>query len=198
MIGALVLMSLSASSHANEFDGFNAGLGLSYVKPEVVYTDDFSGYGKWNDASVIAMIDIGYNKSINADWLLGIGMTYDLTETDAGSDYPYGPVETTLKDHYSVYIQPTYTINATSAVIAKVSYHSMRVEANGKPPEWIDDRFKVNGVGYGIGYKQLLNDNFYIQAEIQVVDYKDKILEGGEWAYQQKTKSAIISAGYNF
>lgn len=201
-IFTLALISGSAYAQSSGFEGFNVGLGLGYVQPDVVYTDNLSGYYKWEKNDLVVHIDASYHKAINATWLVGIGLTSDLNDTNAGTkSEAYGPVETTLKKHRSIYIQPTYAIDGASAAFAKIGRHSIRVNGIGQPGSfWIDDIFSTHGIGYGAGYKKLINKNFFAQAEIQIVDYKDKSFSDGgiEWAYKQKTAAGIFTAGYKF
>ena len=59
---------------------------------------------------------------------------------------------------------------------------------------------EFKGIGYGFGLKGLINQNAYIQAEVQYVDYDS---EGGGSAnnvgsFKPETVSGIISIGYKF
>lgn len=200
---ALALISGSAYAQSNEFEGFNVGLGLGYIQPKVTYTDNDSGHYQWDKNDFVLQVDAAYNKAINDKWLIGIGLAFDLNNTKAGTKSEgYGPVETTMKEHYSIYVQPTYVIDSSSAVFAKVGYHSIKVDAIGQPgSNWIDDKFHTQGIGYGIGYKKFINKAFFAQAEIQVVDYKNKSFTdefGYNWNYEQKTTAGILTAGYKF
>lgn len=200
---ALALIPAAASAQANEFEGFNVGLGLGYVRPKVTYTDNISGHYHWNEGDWFAQVDAAYHKAISDKWLIGIGLAADLNNTNAGTrDETYGPVETTLKEHVSVYIQPTYLLDSSSAVFAKIGYHSVKVDAIGQPgANWIDDKIRTEGIGYGIGYKKFVSPDFFVQAEIQIVDYAKKTLNDGTgyvWEYQQKTTVGIFTVGYKF
>lgn len=169
---------------------------MGYVQPEVIYTDNLSGYYKWEKNDLVVHVDASYHKAINATWLVGIGLTSDLNDTNAGTkSEAYGPVETTLKKHRSIYIQPTYAIDGASAAFAKIGRHSIRVNGIGQPGSfWIDDIFSTHGIGYGAGYKKLISKNFFAQAEIQIVDYKDKSFDdiGINWAYKQKQRRVFL------
>lgn len=200
---ALALFSAAACAQAGDFEGFNVGLGLGYVHPEITYDDNASGHYQWDKNGFAPLVDAAYHKAINDKWLIGVGLTYDLTNTNAGTESAlWGPVETKLKEHFSAYIQPTYVLDSESAVFAKVGYHSMKVEAVGQPgSSWLDDKFHVQGIGYGIGYKRFINSAFFIQAEFQFVDYEKKSFGdglGSVWDYQQKTTAGIFTAGYKF
>jgi hypothetical protein len=204
-IAALALSSASACAQTSGFAGFNVGLGAGYVKPDVKYTDNTNHVGNnynWDDSDWVFQVDASYHAAVSDKWLVGIGLTLDLNDTNAGTQSQYyGPVKATLKEHGSVYVQPTYVLDASSAVFAKIGYHSVKVEATGNQPYWNDDKFHTQGIGYGVGYKRFINKNVYVQAEIQVVDYgnqSDSNSSGASWSYQQKTTAGILTVGYKF
>lgn len=204
-LAILTLALISGVAHAepNAFEGFNAGLGLGYVQPYVKYTDNLGGYYKWDERDFVPQVDLGYTKAINDKWLVSIGVNADLSKTNAGTtSATYGPVETKIKDHVSVYLQPTYVIDSASAAFAKIGYHTAKVDAIGQPgANWIDDKFRAHGIGYGAGYKRFITDHFFAQAEIQRVDYEKKSFMDGTgyaWDYRQKTTAGILTLGYQF
>jgi opacity protein-like surface antigen len=202
-IAALALISAAACAQARDVEGFSIGLGLGYVQPKVTYDDNVSGHYRWDKVDFVPQVEAAYSKAINDKWLIGIGMTLDLANTHAGTQSAlWGPVETTMKEHFSAYIQPTYALDESSAVFAKIGYHSVKVEAVGQPgANWLDDKFHIQGIGYGVGYKRFINDNFFVQAEVQFVDYRNKSFNDGfgyVWNYQQNTTAGILTAGFRF
>jgi hypothetical protein len=205
VLAALALSCATACAQTSAFEGFNVGLGAGYVKPDVKYSDSTSHVGNsynWDDSDWVFQVDAAYNAAVNDKWLVGFGFTLDLNDTNAGTQTQfYGPVKVTIKEHGSIYLQPTYVLDGASAVFAKIGYHSMKVEAIGNQFNWTDDKFHAQGVGYGIGYKRFINKNFYVQAEVQIVDYgnqTDANSSGVSWKYQQKTTAGIVSVGYKF
>ncbi|MDR3391030.1 MAG: outer membrane beta-barrel protein [Sulfuriferula sp.] len=202
-LAIITLALIPTLAQANEFEGFNVGLGVGYVQPKVTYTDNISGYYQWDKSDYVFQVDAGYDKAISDKWLIGIGVSMDLNNTNAGTqNAAYGPIEAMLKEHYAVYLQPTLMIDNTSAVFAKIGYHAIKVNAIGLPgARWLDDKFRTQGIGYGIGYKRFVSKKLFAQAEIQVVDYDDKLLTdnaGYNWSYQQKTTAGILTLGYKF
>lgn len=202
-LAIIALALIPALAQANGFAGFNVGLGVGYVQPKVTYTDNISGYYQWDKNDYVFQVDAAYNKAINDKWLIGIGVSMDLNNTNAGTqNAAYGPIEAMLKDHYAAYLQSTFMIDSSSAVFAKIGYHAIKVNAIGlSGARWLDDKFRTQGIGYGIGYKRFVNKNIFAQAEIQVVDYDDKLLTdnaGYNWSYQQKTTAGIFTLGYKF
>jgi len=200
LVLALVLGLVSIYAQANDFEGVNVGLGLGYSQPQIQYTDNNpAGKYLWSKNNIIYRFDASYNLALNEKWLLGFGATYDSFLHAGTQDKTYGPVTGYIKDHRSIYLQPTYVLDNSSAVFAKVGYHEARVNTLGKPTaSWVDDKFNVYGTGYGLGYKRLLNERFFAQAEVQFVGYGNKSMGGGSWHYKQKTTDLIFTAGYKF
>ena len=113
----------------------------------------------------------------------------------------------TYKDHHSLYIMPTYLVNNSTGIFAKVGYHKQKgslnykntqtldntnniVEANSGSavetvgPLYEDDTFAASGSrnfkgwGYGVGLKTLLTNNLFLQVEAEYIDYKSQSVTG--------------------
>jgi len=160
-----------------------------------------------------ALIDLGYGVQVDKNFILSIGATYDLTDSKMtpmsifdginGDPGVTTTVKTTLKDHYALYIQPTYLVNDGTGIFAKLSYNF--VKSNGTisvDDASISSSKNLEGWGYGIGTKTFLNNNTYLQVEGSYVEY-DKhtaTLDDEETTIGLKPKvlSALISVGYKF
>lgn len=197
----LALLPGTVCAQSESFAGFNIGLGLGYTEPEITYADAVDSI-RWDDGDYMLQADVAYDYAIDSAWLLGAGVSFDLADTDAGTrDECCGPVEAQLTNHYSVYLKPSFVVDSASSVFLKVAYDETKVEAVGVPTDWIDDFFHAQGIGYSLGYKRLLDQNFFFQGEIKAVSYNDKQFvdeSAFRWWYKQKTLSLIVTAGYQF
>jgi opacity protein-like surface antigen len=152
-------------------------------------------------------LDLGYSIPINNNFLIGIGITHALNDTDAGKFLDV--LKFKAKDHQSIYIQPTYAFNDNFAGFVKLSHHRTKgtisltedVELPGENIIGADtgsEKFK--GTGYGFGLKGIVSQNIYLQAEVNYIDYKTK--GGGSEvdavSFNPETVSGIISIGYKF
>lgn len=152
-------------------------------------------------------LDLSYSISIDNNFLIGFGITHALNDTDAGKFLDV--LKFKAKDHQSIYIQPTYAFNNNFAGFVKLSHHRTKgtisltedVElplGNTIVADTIGEKFK--GTGYGFGLKGLVNQNIYLQAEVNYIDYKSK--GGGSVDdsvnFNPETVSGIISIGYKF
>jgi len=237
---ALVSLIISSATHAQttNFVGPSVALSGSYVggssefKTGEVFSIASGGDGinsKLGDqTNVIPGVDLNYGFALGNNFVLGIGATYDFSKTKTGgfdfngninSEDSTLTINSNLKDHYSLYIQPTYVINKDSAFFAKVGRHYAKSEVSSEGTGYLVSgafgdsprKNNVEGWGYGLGLKTFLNSNFYIQAEAGIVEYDrvnlpfiiegsdvDAYLGNAPSSIKQKTTNATISVGYKF
>ena len=246
---ALVSLIISSATHAQttNFVGPSVALSGSYVggsskvNTGEALNEYFGGSGinaKLGDqTNVIPGVDLNYGFAMGNNFVLGLGATYDFSKTKTGgftSNYEINgedatfTIDSNLKDHYSLYIQPTYVINKDSAMFAKVGRHyakSSVKSAGGFVVEGVtvgllgDDKTvskNIEGWGFGLGLKTFLTSNLFVQFEGGIVEY-DKtnlpfrsVLCSGEsceetftfedntGSHKIKTTNAMVSLGYKF
>ena len=240
---ALVSLIISSATHAQttNFVGPSVALSGSYVggssefKTGEVFSEASGGDGvnsKLGDqTNVIPGVDLNYGFAMGNNFVLGIGATYDFSKTKTGgftSNYVINgedatfTIDSNLKDHYSLYIQPTYVINKDSAMFAKVGRHyakSSVKSAGGFNFEGVtvgllgDDKTvskNIEGWGFGLGLKTFLTSNLFVQFEGGIVEY-DKInlpftldvnspgiILDNTGSHKIKTTNAMVSLGYKF
>ena len=240
---ALVSLIISSATHAQttNFVGPSVALSGSYVggssefKTGTSFGTLSAGDGidsKLGDqTNVIPGVDLNYGFAMGNNFVLGLGATYDFSKTKTGgftSNYEINgedatfTIDSNLKDHYSLYIQPTYVINKDSAMFAKVGRHyakSSVKSAGGFNFEGVtvgllgDDKTvskNIEGWGFGLGLKTFLTSNLFVQFEGGIVEY-DKInlpfslvdIESGivldnTGSHKKKTTNAMVSLCYKF
>jgi len=161
-----------------------------------------------NDFKYLA--DLSYGFVANNNLVVSLGATYDFNDSEATFTSATDGTDTVsikgkLKDHYSLYIQPTYLLNNSTGIFAKVSYNyaknSIKVSENAASVTFSEN---LEGWGYGVGAKTFLNDNLYLQFEGSLVKYdkQSKSIVGDLDTYTISAKpevlSALISIGYKF
>ena len=212
---SLIAMPTFAFSQAKNFAGPSLAVtgGKISSTTKVNYNDGAGGEAEAHVADIGGNdigfgLDLSYAFAIDNNFLIGLGFTYGLNDTDAGT------VASILKfkseDQRSVYIQPTYVFNNSFAAFGKLGYHEMDGKVTLTQDLFLNNENygiaagslsrKFKGIGYGFGLKGLINQNAYIQAEVQYVDYDS---EGGGSAnnvasFKPETVSGIISIGYKF
>jgi opacity protein-like surface antigen len=167
-----------------------------------------TGNGKNNFSSTL---DLGYGFQVDKNLIISIGGTYDLTKSEVkpakSVDGDYDPAEVTtitseLKDHYSIYIQPTYVISDNTGIFAKLSYnYAKSIGKISVDDESVSNSKNLEGWGYGIGARTFLDKNLYFQVEGSYVEYEaHKVIYDADVSSSHKPKvlSALVSIGYKF
>ena len=212
---SLIAMPTFAYSQAKNFAGPSLAVtgGKVSSTTKINYNDGAGGSAEAHVADIGGNdigfgLDLSYAFAIDNNFLIGLGFTYGLNDTDAGTVASI--LKFKIEDQRSVYIQPTYAFNNSFAAYGKVGYHEMDGKATLTQNLFINNQnyglaagslsAEFKGIGYGFGLKGLINQNTYIQAEVQYVDYDS---EGGGSAnnvasFKPETVSGIISIGYKF
>ena len=212
---SLIAMPTFAFSQAKNFAGPSLAVtgGKVSSTTKVNYNDGAGGEAEAHVADIGGNdigfgLDLSYAFAIDNNFLIGLGFTYGLNDTDAGTVASI--LKFKIEDQRSVYIQPTYAFNNSFAAYGKIGYHEMDGKATLTQNLFINNQAyglaagsasgEFKGIGYGFGLKGLINQNVYIQAEVQYVDYDS---EGGGSAnnvgsFKPETVSGIISIGYKF
>lgn len=173
---------------------FSIGLGLAAVGGDLKMSDS-STSGSIGQTTTVGLVDVSYYQKVANDWAVSMGLTYDLNKTKAGEANVsgFGSVDFKGKNHYSIYMQPFYIINKDTGVFAKIGYHSIKGE---ETVDGVSYSKTFSGIGYGLGVKTFVNDNVYLQAEVQWVNYSGETVQGIK--YKPKSTSGIFSVGYRF
>jgi opacity protein-like surface antigen len=218
---AVALLATTAAtpalSQAKNFAGPSIAIGAGYssYNPEGSLIEANLGVpitskletGK-NDFKYLA--DLSYGFVANNNLVVSLGATYDFNDSEATFvsstfDGDTVSIKGKLKDHYSLYIQPTYLLNNSTGIFAKVSYNyaknSITLAENAASVAFSEN---LEGWGYGVGAKTFLNDNLYLQFEGSLVKYdkQSKSIVGDLDTYtisaEPEVLSALISIGYKF
>lgn len=208
-IGAL---SDEITNDTENFKGLNLGLGLSVLKYKSTYNDSWglsanSDQVNYHSTNVVPRFDGSYLFALNDKWLFGAGLSFDLSPFN-GENYDTGEPTTKTKirtkNHFSLYLQPTYAIDSSLAVFGKLSYQSSSINAIWTCPVAVgcySDHMRLDGVGLGLGLKKMINKNIYVQLEGEYVDYDNKTLYDNAnpfWYRNNNSYSGTLSAGYHF
>jgi len=234
-----LLATSNAFSQTTNFAGPSVALSGSYVGGSSEFKTG-TGFGtlsggdgidsKLGDqTNVIPGVDLNYGFAMGNNFVLGLGATYDFSKTKTGtftsnslinSEDATFSIDSNLKDHYSLYIQPTYVINKDSAMFAKVGRHYAKSSVKsaggfnygGGPAGLLGDDKTVSknieGWGFGLGLKTFLTSNLFVQFEGGIVEYDkinlpfsldaDDTWDDNTGSHKIKTTNAMVSLGYKF
>jgi opacity protein-like surface antigen len=197
-----------ALSQTKNFSGPSIAIGGGYSSQ--TYKGKFDGIDDLGDPFSFSMdngkndftslIDLSYGISVDKNFALAIGGTYDLTKSKVDLINVDGTkINTELKDHYSIYIQPTYVINDSTGVFGKLNYNFAKNV--GKVTGVTETSTKnLEGWGYGLGIKTFLSANTFVQLEGSYVDYNTHTatIDGDTISVNPEVLSAVVSIGYKF
>ena len=213
-----------ALSQAKNFAGPSIAIGVGYnstnydnslVTADPLATDSVnSGKSNFNSS-----IDLSYGFEVNPNFVISLGATYDLTESkndiitaDDGFNNT-AKISSKLKDHYSLYIQPTYALSNNTAVFAKAGYNFAKSEikltaSSVVEEETVTDSLtysqNLNAWSYGAGVKTFLTSNAFIQFEGSLTSYdtQNKTFVGEldtyTFSHKPEVLTALVSIGYKF
>ena len=124
---ALLATSTSLMAQTKSFEGPSIGIFGGAIGAEAdgsVTGTATSGSGSLGKVSGIAGVDLAYGFAGGA---FAVGATYVPFKakfgSGSGNDTSSGTSITgELKDHYTIYVQPTYVVNKDAALFAKLAY----------------------------------------------------------------------------
>ena len=191
LLSSLLLIQNSSA------DGFGVGVTAGYATLDVDGKEDVDNDGTTDDTkSVSDDVAVGsifaeYTiESLNGSGLaLTIGADYipvdadvdkrSITQTtksltDATSTSGTNSVEGTVKDHYTIYIQPGTMVNDSTMVYGTLGYAF--ADLNGRSTSIthtdVNETKDLEGIKYGLGIKKYLT-NAFIKFDISKTDYDD-------------------------
>ena len=203
---ALLATSTSLMAQTKSFEGPSIGIFAGAIGAEAdgsVTGTATNGSGSLGKVSGIAGVDLAYGFAGGA---LAVGATYVPFKAKFGSGTGNDTTSGTsitgeLKNHYTIYIQPTYVVNKDSALFAKVLYAHADIKTTNTASASSD----VDGWGGGVGLKTFLTPTTFIQVEGNYTDYDTingrKNNGGGGTTVVNadlKTVQALITLGYKF
>ena len=176
-LSAIALLASSTSLMAQTFSGPYVGISGSIggFATEASKTSadrsDSTGDGPVGIVTPLAALDIGYGIPVGSGTTIAFGATYTPVKAELdgkGTDSTRGQtIKFEVKDHYTLYLQPTFEINKDSAFFVKAFYaHADTSTSNVTTPPG-----DLEGYGASAGLKVMLTKNAFIQVEAAYTKY---------------------------
>ena len=140
-----------------------------------------------------ASLEAAYGMPMGKTALLSLGATYSLMTQNAGSVVG-GNISETLqqKNLWTAYIEPGTTITDTTLLYAKLAYSNVQGVLNGQ----YNGSKNFDGVGYGLGIRQMMSKNAYVQVEAMYISYNSQTINS---VYYKPTATlGTLGVGYKF
>jgi opacity protein-like surface antigen len=166
------------------FSGLSIGVNgqLKSTSAKVRY-DGYSldGIGQQN---FITNLQADYEFKLNNRFGVMLGATVDLNDSELlklngrFNNLPSKDFNVTEKNHFSLFVAPTYQLNDSTLGFVKLAYHRSKVEMenninwSNEFTNWSRSSSKtLNGYGVGLGVRSHLYNNIYANLELQRVMY---------------------------
>ncbi|WP_443114252.1 outer membrane protein [Herbaspirillum seropedicae] len=185
------------AQQAGAFTGLKLGGNLAWRHTKV----ELQGFLNQSvtDNDTVLQLDLAYGFALAPAWTLDLGLTYDLSKTDAGTlQYAdgnrTGRLQIKTKNHYSVYLAPGYVLHKDWQVYGKLAYHHLEGEYNDSLSP--SGTTKHGGFGYGVGVNYAFSRNVLLGVEVQQVRYSREMGFGSSGKPQ--TTDLSFRAAYRF
>lgn len=191
LVAAVAALSASQSfAQSKRFEGLTLGLNAEAVRSSTEQVSpgvSASDTGNTTDAD----FQLQYAWGLAPQFVLGVGATLGTGPLKAGT---VNGTEFTLRDRYSIDLVPGFALSESSLLYAKLAYLTANVKAQGVG---VDTSNGVNGYGLGVGFRALMEKNWYVQVAYDFNKYDEK---NNTAATKLKPDSNIFSlgAGYKF
>ena len=198
LVGAAFMLSTALSAGAAE--GFYAGVGVGALGADFGISIPGTEEIVVGQTQTVGNLDFGYVIPLKSKWSIGVGASIDMNDVYAGTiaDYKF-----TGKEHMSVYVQPFYSFGEGVSVYGKFGYHTIKGGVGGT--EVLLGTVNVfkdfDGFGYGIGLKNMITKNLYLQTEANWVVFNTKTASQDTLAGTElkvKATSGVVTIGYQF
>ena len=177
-------VNLVSNEEKTSFSGLSIGINgqLKSTSAKARY-DGFTldGIGQQN---FIANIQADYEFKLNNQFGLMLGASVDLNDSELLKfngkfrTLPSKDFTVTEKNHFSLFVAPTYQLNDSTLGFVKLAYHRSKVEMenninwSNEFTSWSRSSSKtLNGYGVGLGVRSHLYNNIYANLELQRVMY---------------------------
>ncbi len=184
-LGLLAASSVFAAD-TTSLSGFSVGANVELSSGSSNASDGTSDSGK----STAVGLQARYDWALTPTFAIGLGGTYSSGNHQAGT-YASG-VGVVTNNRYSLDIVPSYALSSTTTLYGKVSsIYGSAASDDGQ------NTTNVQGVGYGIGARQMLDKHTYLQVGYDVNKFNDVTFATGTTS-SLKDNVFSVGVGYKF
>lgn len=178
--------AFAAGPVANNLSGFSIGANAEFARGNISATDGSSDGG----ASTTAGINARYDWALTPTFAIGLGASYS-TGNHAFGSFANGTAAT-VNNRYSLDIVPTVALSNNYQLFGKISsIYGTAASSDGASTN------DVQGVGYGVGVRKMLDKNLYVQAGYDLNQFRDVTFSNGTTS-SLKENVYSIGLGYKF
>ena len=177
-------INIVSNEDKTSFSGLSVGINgqLKSTSAKARYDGyTLDGIGQQN---FITNLQADYEFKLNSRYGVMLGATIDLNDSELlklngkFNNLPSKDFKVTEKNHFSLFVAPTYQLNDSTLGFVKLAYHRSKVEMenninwSNEFSNWSRSSSKtLNGYGLGFGVRSHLYNNIYANLELQRVMY---------------------------
>lgn len=173
--------------------GWSVGLNLN----RATTATQFGGAGvtsTMGDTDINGSLQASYGLPLGSRYQLGLGLTLGVGDLKAGTLSLGGSdLSFRMRDMYSLYAEPGYSVGASTLLYGKLSYLGGRGEES-YGGEVFGKTYA--GLGLGAGMRTMLGERLYLQLELLYGDYEWKTARTG--AFRPSSTTGSIGLGWRF
>lgn len=178
--------SVQAWAQAKGFEGFSIGATIDSDRSTISATGGSSDSGTSTGLGLQAR----YDWALGSNFLLGAGVTAN-TGTRKAGNYANGR-EASTKDRYSFDLVPSVAVSDKAQLFLKVSAVSgTAASSDGSTTA------SVNGSGYGLGFRGMINANAFWQIGYDSYKFNDVTFSNGTVS-TYKGENLSLGVGFKF
>jgi hypothetical protein len=168
------------------FSGLSVGINGQFKSTTAKVKAGDYGIDGLGQQNFITNLQADYEFRIDNKWGVLLGATIDFNDNDllnargarqARLDgvRTYDTIRTvsaTEKNHYSLFVAPTYRLSSDTSGYLKLAYHNSKIEHSNNF-NYSQGTKSLHGYGVGIGVRSYLTKNIFANLEIQRIMYSD-------------------------
>lgn len=205
-VAAGLALSSAANAQVMGVTGLFAEAGLG-VRTNSVEVNDVFGPGVFSgdigERSFLGSLRAGWRGQTMPNLELGASVFWNPADEDAGR-VTVGTGSATLKQwsHWGIGAEAGWKVAAPTTVYARIEYHRTTFELSTSAPGLAAESDEQhNGWGYGFGLRHTLQQNMYVFAEWQQIEYDDEdyaTVGGGVANLEPRNTLGLIGLGMSF
>jgi outer membrane immunogenic protein len=193
---ALALCTPAAFAQTQAFEGPTVAMNLGLYSNTTELssgTDRLNGLGATTQG---ANIQGAWGWVVSPSWVFSVGGSYNLNDQSAGEiSGTGGGLNVKRKNAWSIYVEPGIKVSEQTLVYAKVGYENATLRAEGAGSS---SEKSMDGAGYGLGIRTMLDKNLYLQAELKQLFYSSATFAGQATDFKTQATEGLFGIGYQF
>jgi hypothetical protein len=180
-------VNIVSNEDKTSFSGLSIGINGQFKSTTAKVKAGDYGIDGLGQQNFITNLQADYEFKIDNKWGVLLGAAIDFNDNDLlnargarqarldGGVRTYDTIRTvsaTEKNHYSLFVAPTYRLSSDTSGYLKLAYHNSKIEHSNNF-NYSQGTKSLHGYGVGIGVRSYLTKNIFANLEIQRIMYSD-------------------------